>query len=241
MAIVAKLLSVIKERILLGYDIGCSFQTTVDNSSLGSQFKESGSRCCVNTFHGYSHNYACQLKNHPNSIEGIGLEDLETLERIFSASNQLASIIRYATAFRRRVLIDLFFQQWDKDKYQNLANMLYGNYVQALKIINDDTVALEEAKKSLDINDDDLERWHKEETEYFKTIGTEPEYDVLSVAYVESLQELREIECIFIVSKFYLSNLLTKIKIFTDLSTFSESNRRRLPDTSIGSSTRQVI
>ena len=58
----------------------------------------------------------------------MGIEDLETLERIFSFSNQLAAVMRYASAYHRQVFIDLFFKQWDEEKYQNLGLMLYNNY-----------------------------------------------------------------------------------------------------------------
>jgi hypothetical protein len=45
----------------------------------------------------------------------MGLEDLETLERVFSSSNQLAAVTRYMSKYCRRVFIDLFFKQWDAD------------------------------------------------------------------------------------------------------------------------------
>jgi len=143
---------------------------------------------CLNSFHGYAHNYGCQLKNHPNVIEGMGLEDLETLERVFSTSNMLASMTQYMSAFRRRVFIDMFFRQWDEDKYLNLGTMLLNNYKQALDIINIEGAALAEAKVSLGIREGDIEHWQKEEQLY---IGVEPEWDIFVVAYVEQLQKLR--------------------------------------------------
>ena len=88
LAIFARALHVLGPRLLMGYDIGCVFQKTISSSSLGPQFAESKSRCCVNAFHGYSHNFACQTRNHPNVIDGVGIEDLETMERIYSSSNQ---------------------------------------------------------------------------------------------------------------------------------------------------------
>ena len=54
----------------------------------------------------------------------MGLEDLETLERVFSSSNALAGVTRYASAYWRRMYIELHFKQWDEDKYSNLATML---------------------------------------------------------------------------------------------------------------------
>ncbi|EGO04369.1 hypothetical protein SERLA73DRAFT_44780 [Serpula lacrymans var. lacrymans S7.3] len=33
-----------------------------------------------NAFHGYAHNWRCQLLNHPFYLTGFGLEDMETCE-----------------------------------------------------------------------------------------------------------------------------------------------------------------
>ena len=83
------------------------------------------------------HNWASQKENHPNVIKGLGLEDLETLERIFSASNSVATVTHYSTAYCCRVFIDLFLWQWDEEKYVNLGNFFYNNYKQTLDIIKD--------------------------------------------------------------------------------------------------------
>ncbi|RDB25832.1 hypothetical protein Hypma_006599 [Hypsizygus marmoreus] len=109
LAMVAKALEVLGPQHLVGYDIGCQFQSTISTSSLGPKFTEEKCRCCLNAFHGFTHNYLCQLHHHPNCIDGMGIEDLETLERVFSLSNALAPITRYMTAYRRRVFIDLYF------------------------------------------------------------------------------------------------------------------------------------
>jgi hypothetical protein len=194
LAIVACALQALGTRLLVGFDIGCSFSVTLDSSSLGQEFQVSSSRCCVNAFHGYSHNYSCQARNHPNNIEGMGLEDLKGMERIFSGSNQLATVIRYATAYRRRQFIDLYLRQWDADKYENLATWLYNNYVQALKIIQEETFALEHATESLQIaGTQELDCWQAEELEYLQTLGNKDDYDVMAVAYIERLQELDDI------------------------------------------------
>lgn len=128
LAHVAKALDVLEDRLLVGSDIGCSLVKTITSSSLGVRFMEKDCKCCVNAFHGYTHNWACQKINHPNVIKGLGLEDLETLERIFSASNTVASLTRYGTAYNRCVYIDLFLQQWDEEKYLNLGSFIYNNY-----------------------------------------------------------------------------------------------------------------
>ncbi|KAI0798232.1 hypothetical protein C8Q75DRAFT_802118 [Abortiporus biennis] len=115
----------------------------------------------------YMHNYICQLTHHPNIIKGIGLEDLETMEQIFSSSNQLASVVWYASPYQRHLFIHVFFQQWDWEKYANSANFLYNNLRQAFKIIKEDLVTLEQIMASLNITDADIDAWEKEEISFF--------------------------------------------------------------------------
>ncbi|KAK7441186.1 hypothetical protein VKT23_016667 [Stygiomarasmius scandens] len=124
----------------------------------------------------------------------MGLEDLETLERIFSASNHLATITRYATTYRRRVLVDQYFKRWDKEKYQNLGTMLYNNYVQALSVIDEDQPAVAEGLKDLGLTVADLEHFYADEAQHFQAFGTEEPEDLHAVAYVELLREYQDIK-----------------------------------------------
>lgn len=116
------------------------------------------------------------------------------MERIFSASNQLASITQYASQFHRRVIIDMFFRQWDEDKYANLATMLLNNYRQALHIIDEDGAAVEDALRQLKCGPDTIVQWHQEEIAYFASIGTEDSANVVAVEYVTLLRDLRATE-----------------------------------------------
>lgn len=75
----------------------------------------------MNAFHGWSHNRLCQLYNHPLYTDGVGIEDLETMECIFSASNAVAPCIWLATRYHWMQALDLHFQQWDEDKYNELG------------------------------------------------------------------------------------------------------------------------
>lgn len=75
----------------------------------------------VNAFHGWAHNRLCQLQYHPLYRQGLGLEDLETLERIFSSSNAVARTVRHATQFHWMQAMDLHYRQWDEEKYQELS------------------------------------------------------------------------------------------------------------------------
>ncbi|KAJ3816761.1 hypothetical protein F5880DRAFT_1626459 [Lentinula raphanica] len=169
LAIVAKALEVFDGHWLLGYDIGCSFASTIDRSSLGPEFNAKECRTCVNAFHGYSHNAACQQANHPNNIVGMGLEDLETLERIFSLSNQLAS-------------------------YQSLATFLHNNYVQALKIINEDASRLFAELQKLELTEDDIKTYWAEQKQHFDTLETEDPHDLRTMEYVSLLQQLQSVK-----------------------------------------------
>ena len=136
----------------------------------------------------------CQVKNHPNGIVGMGLEDLETLEHIFSSLNQLAPVTRYASAYHRQLFINMFFKQWDSDKYQNLGLMLYNNYVQALEILDTEQTALDEVMVSLQISEADLLHWHAKKKQYLATLGQEPDENLQVVAYVELLQKLAAVK-----------------------------------------------
>ncbi|OCH83908.1 hypothetical protein OBBRIDRAFT_815670 [Obba rivulosa] len=182
LAIVSKALTTLKGTGLLGYNIGCDFEVTIKRSSLELLWKKLGWHCCVNAFHGYSHNFRCQTRNHPNNITGMGLEDLETLKRVFSASNQLALIVRYASRYQQH------------DKYTNLATMLYNNVVQACEIIHTNSQLIAEALDSLGICEQDLEKWYTEETEYFATLSEEQPWDIHVMAYTERrhLKECRK-------------------------------------------------
>ncbi|THU84014.1 hypothetical protein K435DRAFT_688431 [Dendrothele bispora CBS 962.96] len=191
LAIVAKALEVFGGQWMLGYDIGCRFIRTILSSSLGQKFQDKKCRACVNAFHGYSHNIVCQQHNHPLSIPGMGLEDLETLERVFSASNQLASITRYMSSYRRHVFIDIYFRQWDQEKYQNLTRMIHNNYVQALDIIEQDGEAVQRMLQDLQITGHDLDAYFQDEVAHFRGLGTEAPEDLHAVAYVELLQKFR--------------------------------------------------
>ncbi|KAG2157044.1 hypothetical protein DEU56DRAFT_867153 [Suillus clintonianus] len=173
LAIMSNVIDVLGERTLGAYDIGCRFQSTIRASRLGDAFERQKCRMCVDAFHGYAHNYLCQTKNHPNGIVGAGIEDFGTIEHFFSASNTIAPIIRYASSYHRHVFLDLFFKQWDEDKYLNLGTMIYNNYKQALDIVLTESIALDEAKQSL---------------------GKETEWDVHAMAYVELLLKLRDAE-----------------------------------------------
>lgn len=75
LAIVHRAVKILGLYLALGYGIGCAFEKTIGTSSLGPSFSASLSCCLINSYHGYTHNYACQYKNLPSVIEEVSLKD----------------------------------------------------------------------------------------------------------------------------------------------------------------------
>ncbi|KAG1724504.1 uncharacterized protein EDB91DRAFT_1239971 [Suillus paluster] len=171
LATTSKILNVYGSNGATGYDIGCSYSKTVAASSIS--LKASA--------------------NHHRFL-GLGIEDLETCERIFSGSNAVAPIIRHASYFHWLQFIELHFDQWDLDKYSELSKFIYNNYKQALHIINELSPAVEELKAQLGLTDTDFEKWNTEELEYLQTLTIETEEDVEKMTYVEALESLASAE-----------------------------------------------
>ena len=121
LATVGHLLGTLPSNLGLGYDIACSFLGTLMRSSLSLKAQALGLRMVVPAFHGHAHNRLCQLSHHILMSDGFGLEDLETCEHVFSGSNAVACLTRHATSFHRHQFIDMYFQQWDADKYASLG------------------------------------------------------------------------------------------------------------------------
>jgi len=119
------MLEVFGPDLALGYDIGCSFTTTLDNSPLGEKACENNHRCLVGAFHGHAHNRLCQSQYLATYTEGLGLEDLEGCERFFSKSNALAGSTRHASTFHRRQAISEYADYTGKfETYPNLSELV---------------------------------------------------------------------------------------------------------------------
>ncbi|KAG2744462.1 hypothetical protein P692DRAFT_20850415 [Suillus brevipes Sb2] len=189
-----KLIDVYGANGVTGYDIGCSFSKTIAASSVADKVKKANHRFVVNAFHRHAHNRRCQLQYHALYQKGLGIEDLETCEHVFAGSNAIAPLIRHASYFHWLQFIDLQFDQWDLDRYQELSQFLYNNYKQALHVINELAPVVQELKQHLDLSDADFEQWNIEELQYLEALAAEPEYDPEKIAYVEALQSLAKAE-----------------------------------------------
>ncbi|KII93196.1 hypothetical protein PLICRDRAFT_383096 [Plicaturopsis crispa FD-325 SS-3] len=193
LAITEKLLDAFGDRLGGGYDIGCKFKTTLNNSSLGARARLLHHTSLVGAFHGHAHQRLCQLSHLATYVKGLGLEDLEGCERAFSQSNALAPAIRYASVFHRQQAIATYFEHHDNfEIYANLTTFLFNNYKQALDILSDGEVALPLAMANLNITDRQVfELWLAEEKEYLVGLQKEPEEETLQMEYWQKLVNLR--------------------------------------------------
>ncbi|KAG1781347.1 hypothetical protein EV702DRAFT_1193530 [Suillus placidus] len=166
LAVVAKLLDAFGDSLGSGYDIGCQFKTTLNNSSIGALARSSHHTCL-----------------------GLGIEDLETCECTFSKSNSLASPLRYTSIFHRKQAIDSYFKHNDNlEVYSNLSNFLYSNYKQALDILTNGNDVLLNVMRDLGVMDDSVfESWLEEEKVYLKGLTREPEEETLQMEYCVAL------------------------------------------------------
>lgn len=198
---------------VLGFDIGCLFNATVQLSRLvGPVATEQKLHILVNAFHGWAHNRTCQLEYHPLYTLGFGLEDLEGMERIFSLSNLVAPLVRSASRFHWLQAYDLHFQQWDEDKYSNLcmslpsshtvqslnyskAIFLLNNYRQALRTILEYSPEVDRELRRLDLDRNTVQGWIQEELAYLrsKTSGESTER-TLECGYLKELKEMSAAE-----------------------------------------------
>ncbi|KAF7358843.1 hypothetical protein MSAN_01224200 [Mycena sanguinolenta] len=177
-----------------GYDIGCHFGATIQNSELGDKARNNNFRSLVGSFHGHAHNRLCQLSFLATYVEGMGLEDLEGCERYFSRSNGLAKSVRYATKFHRRQDITVFMRQIDDlETYANLSKFLCDNYRQALKILKTEP-ELEQWMSAEGIEGyETFHVWLKEEEDYLQGIEDvlpKRREETLEMEYVKKLGNL---------------------------------------------------
>ncbi|KAI5984422.1 hypothetical protein EDD15DRAFT_2375241 [Pisolithus albus] len=178
LAAVSKLLDVFGDSLAGGYDIGCKFGTTLNRSTVGPRAR--------------ALNYTSLLRYLARYVDGIGLEDLEGCERLFSKTNGLASAVHYASAFHRRQAIAGYIAHNDEHEvYLNLTTMLLNNYRQALRIIQEGKNTLPRLMDDLGITDVSVfSAWLLEENEYLAARLHEPKEETLQMEYWQKLVNL---------------------------------------------------
>ncbi|KAJ6591458.1 hypothetical protein DFH09DRAFT_1244592 [Mycena vulgaris] len=193
LAVVKELLGAFGMKVGAGYDVGCHFGVTVDNSELGEEAREKGLRCLVGSFHGHAHNRLCQLRFLATYVEGMGLEDLEGCERFFLWSNGLAKSCRYASRFHRQQEITTYVKHFDSfETYANLGKFLTSNYRQALSILKTEAT-LKSWMEAEGVEDyEEFHEWLEEEKTYLLSLKNTPKEnkETLEMEYVQKLVNL---------------------------------------------------
>ncbi|KAI0052975.1 hypothetical protein FA95DRAFT_1482424 [Auriscalpium vulgare] len=192
-ATVEKLLNTFGAGLGGGYDIGCKFGTSINNSALGPLARSLSYQSLVGAFHGYAHNRKCQLKNLAKYKTNLGLEDLEGCERAFSRSNPLAASTRYASAFHRQQDIATHYEHADNlEVYANLSDFLCNNYKQALSILSTAPSILADTMKQLGIADRGVfATWLSQERTYLEGLKSEPTEETQEMEYYQSLVHMQ--------------------------------------------------
>ncbi|KAJ7491428.1 hypothetical protein B0H11DRAFT_1912051 [Mycena galericulata] len=175
----------------LGYDIGCGSETTIKNSPLGPKANLLRFKMLVGAFHGHAHNRKCQLRFLATYVKGLGLEDLEGCERLFSRSNALSKSVRYASVFHRRQLIAMYLEHLDTyETYTNLSTFLVNNYKQAVEIL-DTQESLEFAMEQAGISGPHVfEERLAQEKAYLDSLSKEPQTETDQMEYYQHLVDL---------------------------------------------------
>ncbi|KAH9918795.1 uncharacterized protein B0H18DRAFT_1122870 [Fomitopsis serialis] len=125
-------------------------------------------------------------------LEGVGKEDFEGCERLFSESNALAGNTCLATTFHRAQAIEQHFSFWGEQKHTELGKFLYNNYKQALDIMYDDMKVVEVLGQQLGTNEADYERYLVEERAYLAGLKSEPPEVTQRLDYIEALMTLAD-------------------------------------------------
>lgn len=212
LAIINRMIEVYGTGFQYGYDIACAFEKILRRSRLGPKVTTLGITGVVPAFHGHAHNRKCQLSWHPMYVKGTGKKDYEGCERVFSQSNALASVTRFASKFHRHQAIDEFFKHWDLEKFVEecesrfnfsvyshpkthalAGQFIFDNYKQSLKIIRDDSLALAALCHGTTLTSEDFEQDLEAERAYLANLAKEPAEVLQTVEYMDALQTLQSI------------------------------------------------
>ncbi|KAF8522985.1 hypothetical protein JB92DRAFT_2827420 [Gautieria morchelliformis] len=191
LAIINRLMENFGPHQLTGYDIGCSFAKTANNTLItGPEIRKCGHEFICGSFHGHAHCRLCQLDWHPLYREGCGLEEFEGCERAFYESNALARRTRYASKFHRQQAIQQHFERWNADKHETLINIHVRHSVTSrLSQTN-----LKKLNTCLVSHPTVLTKWRCEEKAYLISLEKEPPTDILKIQYLGTLKKLRAAE-----------------------------------------------
>lgn len=88
----------------------------------------------------------------------------------------------------------MHYSQSDREKYENLGKFTFNNYRQALQILENEAVVLEEITRTKGWTGKDYEDWMEQERSWLEDLRREPEEDTFRCMYLESLERLWKME-----------------------------------------------
>ena len=199
-----------------GYDTGCQFKTTLNNSSMGPLARSLNYTSLVDAFHGHAHRRLCQLTHLATYQTDLGVEDLGMCECAFSKSNAMGPVTRGMSVFHRQQEIDGYFRYVDDmETYRNIskcplpllaihltklvstATFIHNNYVQSLSILKKSNPIL--ARLMIDLGVDKPEvfdSWLEEERQYLQELKREPPLKTLHMEYYQKLVNYMASRCV---------------------------------------------
>lgn len=149
-------------------------------------------------------------------MDGLGSEDLEGCERLFSKSNALAPSIRYASIFHRGQAILEYYKHMDRFEtsqnssaffltefmlvYLSQSSLVFpgrfilNNYKQALVTIDGEKELLEKMSLRGLSGTETFAIWLEEERKYLSNLRSEPIEETLHMDYYLALVDLSAAE-----------------------------------------------
>ncbi|KAF9065536.1 hypothetical protein BDP27DRAFT_1424740 [Rhodocollybia butyracea] len=154
-----------KGKLANAYDMHCKFSKHIKCSPLKLIAKWSKYLPVIGTMHGYAHNWQCQLLFLMLYIIGIGIEDGKSISKF------------------------IYYQ--DLQPYSNISKFIYGNYKQALSIVQEAPV-LQQSMLDAGINSPNVFfKWLMEEGEYLQSLSWTLLKETLESEYYLRLEALK--------------------------------------------------
>ncbi|KAF8576774.1 hypothetical protein K439DRAFT_1622589 [Ramaria rubella] len=167
LAVTNELLDTFGPWLMFGYDIGCGFSKTVNNSPLlGPKLHQLHGRYCVD------HSMVMHIVAY---VSWTGI--------CFTSGAVGLKILRR--------LIHRWFEAWNQE-YTEFSKFILDNYTQALANIASLLHSLADSMKVLNIpSEQTFGMWHQAECDYLAGLKHEPPIDVLHIEYLETLVKLK--------------------------------------------------
>jgi hypothetical protein len=116
------------------YDIICLRRKAIEKQF--PSLLNKNPKYAVSVFHAYANSMSCQVKYHPRYIAGIGYENGEGCERLWSYLNGFASMIRSMSAANRQLVFTDAVDHFIESKMAGLASVIKKTFDRMQSIIS---------------------------------------------------------------------------------------------------------